>query len=300
MIRLSIAEITAARMLQTGEGTVRRVFTAEASGLTRATLRWGVRTGKWLRLEREVYLDGDEPPSEVDLARARVLAAKTVARGTLAGVLHGLDSVTLDAWPTRRSSPPYMRGFDVGGVPCADGFTTVIDLAAVLDDRTCEHALELALRKRLLTVRELEQALPELSRARTPGTTRIRRVLALRQAGAAPTESLLETLMVQLARDIPGLPPPVRQYTVYDEHGELIARVDLCWPQLGLFIELDGQQHKGQPVYDSRRETAIVAATGWLVGRFTWHEVVRIPGSTARRLACLVGQARARPMARPA
>ena len=178
MIRLSIAEITAARMLQTGEGTVRRVFTAEASGLTRATLRWGVRTGKWLRLEREVYLDGDEPPSEVDLARARVLAAKTVARGTLAGVLHGLDSVTLDAWPTRRSSPPYMRGFDVGGVPCADGFTTVIDLAAVLDDRTCEHALELALRKRLLTVRELEQALPELSRARTPGTTRIRRVLA--------------------------------------------------------------------------------------------------------------------------
>jgi len=106
--------------------------------------------------------------------------------------------------------------------------------------------------------------------------------------------------MVQLARDIPGLPPPVRQYTVYDEHGELIARVDLCWPHLGLFIELDGQQHPGQPVYDARRETAVVAATGWLVGRFTWYEVVHIPRSTARRLAGLVQQSRRRPLAQTA
>ena len=97
--------------------------------------------------------------------------------------------------------------------------------------------------------------------------------------------------MVQLARDIPGLPPPVRQYTVYDEHGELIARVDLCWPQLGLFIELDGQQHKGQPVYDAMRETAVVAATGWLPGRFTWLEVVRLPNLTRRRLEALGAQA---------
>ena len=279
---------------------MRRIFTADESGLTRPTLRWGVRAGKWLRLEREVYLDGDEPPSEVDLARARVLAAKTVARGTLAGVLHGLDSVTLDAWPTRRSTPPWMRLQTVGGVPCADGFTTIVDLAAVLDDRAWEHALESALRKGLLSVRELERALPELSRTRTPGTVLIRRVLALRPAGAAPTESLLETLMVQLARDIPGLSPPVRQYRVYDAEGALIARVDLCWPALGLFIELDGQQHMGQPVYDARRETAVVAAPGWLVGRFTWREVVHLPRTTARRLAGLVEQARARPMARPA
>ena len=72
------------------------------------------------------------------------------------------------------------------------------------------------------------------------------------------------TQAAALARDVPGLPPPVRQYTVYDEHGEFVARVDLCWPELGLFIELDGQHHPGQPVYDARRETAVVAATGWL------------------------------------
>jgi hypothetical protein len=120
---------------------VRRVFTADESGLTRPALRWGVRAGKWQHLEREVYLDGPEPPDEFDRARARVLAAKTVARGTLAGVLHGLDSVTLDGWPTRRSSPPSMRIQTLSNVPCADGLTTLIDIAAVLNHRTWGRTL---------------------------------------------------------------------------------------------------------------------------------------------------------------
>src|SRR5204862_1218774 len=111
-------------------------------------------------------------------------------------------------------------------------------------------------------------------------------------SGEPPTESLLETLMVQLARTIKGLAPPRRQVEVFDEHGVFVARVDLAWPELGLFIELDGQHHAGQPVYDASRETAIVAATGWLCGRFTWAEVVRFPKSTARRLASLVERAR--------
>ncbi len=81
---------------------------------------------------------------------------------------------------------------------------------------------------------------------------------------------------------------------------QFVAEVDLCCPQLGLFIELDGQQHLGQPVYDARRETAVVAATGWLVGRFTWYEVVHVPRQTALRLAALVDQARRRPLAQPA
>jgi very-short-patch-repair endonuclease len=108
---------------------------------------------------------------------------------------------------------------------------------------------------------------------------------------------IAETLMVQLARTVEGLPPPVRQHVVVDEHGEFVARVDLAWPELGLFIELDGQHHAGQPVYDARRETAIVAATGWLCGRFTWTEVVRFPNTTGRRLAALAQQARHRPVA---
>ena len=119
-------------------------------------------------------------------------------------------------------------------------------------------------------------------------------MLDRRPAGVPPTESLLETLMVQLARRVADLPEPVRQLEVFDEHGSFIARVDLAWPDLGLFVELDGQQHTGQPVYDARRETAVVAATGWLCGRFTWHEVVHVPTTTKRNLAALLQQARRR------
>lgn len=279
---------------------MRRVFTVEESGLTRSTLRWGVRVGRVQRLTRGVYLEGSEPPEPIDLARARVLSQSTVARGALAGVLHGLDSVTLDNRPTRRTTPRSEHAVLLGGVPCASGLLTLVDLAAVLDDRRWEHALESGLRKKLVSVAELEEILALASRSRNAGTARIRRVLALRPPGAPPTESLLETLMLQLARDIPGLPPAVRQLTVYNERGEFVARVDLCWPELGLFIELDGQHHAGQPVYDARRETAVVAATGWLVGRFTWYEVVHVPHQTALRLAALIVQARRRPLPRSA
>jgi hypothetical protein len=128
------------------------------------------------------------------------------------------------------------------------------------------------------------------------GANRMRRVLSLRPQGAPATGSLLETLMVQLARRAGDVPAPERQVEVTDRHGEFVAFVDLAWPDLGLFVELDGQQHKDQPVYDARRETAVVAATGWLCGRFTWREVVDLPTTTARRLSCLVEQARRRPL----
>lgn len=90
---------------------------------------------------------------------------------------------------------------------------------------------------------------------------------------------------------------PTRQLEVYDEHGTFCGRLDLAVPETGFFVELDGEQHKGQPVYDARRETAIVAATGWLPGRFTWTEVTRLRMTTARRLAALDAVARRRPPA---
>ena len=168
----------------------------------------------------------------------------------------------------------------VWGLPCTNGVRTLADLATSLSDAVWEQALESALRKRLASLETV---------------TGNHSVLARRPAGAPPTESLLETLMVQLIRTVPDLPEPVRQLRIEAAH----ARLDLAWPQLGLFVELDGQHHKDQPVYDARRETAVVAATGWLCGRFTWTEVVHTPHSTARRVAALAEQARRRPLPQP-
>lgn len=246
---------------------MRRLFTAaaaNAAGISEDALRWGVRTGSWTRVVRGVYADGPEPPTAFDRERAQVLARQTVARGGLAGMLLGLDAVTLDGRPTRQRRAE--AAACIGGVPCASGLQTVVDLAGVLDDARWEQALESALRKKLTTVAQLEALLPELSAERLPGTPRIRRVLARRPADAPATESLLETLAVQLARTVPNLGDPVRQHVVTWPDGSFVARVDLCWPDVGMFLELDGQHHKDQPVYDARRETAVVAATAGCLG----------------------------------
>lgn len=243
----------------------------------------------------------------LDQCLALVVVTDGVATGSVAGVLQGLDAVdlrrpevTLPPGSTNRHPGVRRRELigevvEHGGIPCAGGLQTLVDLAAELDDLRWEQALESALRKGLTTVAELEDRLPELGRRRTPGTARIRRVLELRPKGAPATGSLLETLFVQLVRAA-GLPDPLRQVRVLNEHGEFVADVDFAWPELGLFIELDGQHHPGQPVHDARRETNVVAATGWLVGRFTWDEIVRYPASTARQLVKLLERSGARPV----
>ena len=206
------------------DATIVHGSTSRGRGVTRAALRWGEQVGRWRRLDREVYAMGADPPNELDRARARVLAAGAVASGGLAGVLHGLDGVVLDGRPVRRRCLPARHIVAVDGVRCTDGWQTLVDLAATLDDTAWEHALESALRSRSTTVSELATELHHLGRSRTPGTARIRRVLGRRPSGAPPTESLLETLMVQLVREVEDLGEPARQNPVHDADGNLVAR----------------------------------------------------------------------------
>jgi very-short-patch-repair endonuclease len=284
-------------------------FTAAESGLTRGQLRWGEQQGRWRRVERSTYRHGDGPVTALDRAIGLVVSTGAPASGTVAGVLHGLDAVrlgtpevsrTLDASAARpgvrRRAVDPSRVTSIAGIPCTDALQTLLDLALALSDDEWEQALESALRHGAVALGDLEAAVGRHPGRSAPrGAVRARRVLAKRPEGCAPTGSLLETLAVQLCRDrVPDLGDPVRQHEVRNTHGEFVAFVDLCWPQLGIFLELDGQQHEGQPVYDASRQTNVVAATGWLVVRLTWDEVHRHPVATARRLALVAGTARQR------
>lgn len=294
------------RVIPTGDA----FFVGSRTALSRGQLRAGVVAGRYSRVGTDTYRRGGGDVTPLDRALGVVVATDGVASGALAALLHDLDAggaavpdVTVDRTAsTQRRGPRHRllapdRIVEVAGFRCTDGLQTLVDLAYRLDDDRWEQALESALRKRLLAVGDLEGELPHLGRQRIRGTRRIRRVLLLRPPGAPPTESLLETLMIQIARLVPDLPPPQRQVDVYDAHGNHVARVDLAWPELGLFIELDGQQHLDQPVYDASRETAVVATTGWLCGRFTWTECTAHRLHTARRLEALARQARRRPVA---
>jgi very-short-patch-repair endonuclease len=290
---------------------VQDVFTSRGgrAPFTKGALQWRADHSQISRVARAAYVDAADA-NELQKALAIASAANGVNTGRVAAALRKVDCppVIGPAFlvpPTasgrragaRRLAYPDTRVCSLGGIPVVDGLQMLVDLAADLDEILWEQSLESTLYRKLTTALAIEAALPELSRARTKGVRVMREVLALRPPGAPPTESLLETLMVQLARSI-GAPLPTRQFRVYNEFGGFEGRVDLCWPELGLFCELDGEHHKGQPVYDANRETRVVAVTGWLCGRFSWTEVRYNPVPTGRRLLRVIEQARRRPLSR--
>ncbi len=65
---------------------MRRLFRSDQA--TEATLRWGEQKGRWRRADRNVWAEGPEPLTELDRARAAVMATGGVASHHPAGVVH--------------------------------------------------------------------------------------------------------------------------------------------------------------------------------------------------------------------
>jgi hypothetical protein len=225
---------------------VREIFTTTelfAFGLTPDALRHGISVGEWVDAGYGCYAGGSAPVTDLERSMAAARATHGGISGTAAGEFYGLDGVTtqrVDFTVTPDSSNArtgtrrrYMKFELVDGVRVTSGTQTLVDLAACLDDLRWEQALESALRKHLTTIELVTAQLPAMSASRTTGVKRMRRVLALRPVGAPATESLLETLAVQLFRAA-GFPDPPRQVVVESRHGTFVARVDLAWPELGI------------------------------------------------------------------
>ncbi len=98
-----------------------------------------------------------------------------------------------------------------------------------------------------------------------------------------------------------GLPAPIPQYPIRDRTGRVIARVDLAWPELGVFLEFDGkvkyqsllapgENPSDVVVREKRREELIRELTGWSCIRVTWSDLYQ-PVVTADRLRALFGRA---------
>ena len=247
--------------------------------------------GRWTRLYPRVYALAFLPAD----GRRQLLAALIWGgRGAVlshhtAAAIHGLDGIhdgLPQLWTSRWHSASGLAAHH-GAVPTADVVQrrslrvtslrrTVIDLAAVVDDDTLELVVESAFRR--------DRHLEFDHMARTSGAARLRRVLARRPPGAPPTESELETRYLQLIRGA-GLPPPVRQHTVFDEGGRCVGRLDVCWPEVGLWVELDGRAtHTRAPALlsDRHRQNQLADRLQWLPLRFTWDDVVSRPRRTAR------------------
>ena len=91
-----------------------------------------------------------------------------------------------------------------------------------------------------------------------------------------------------------GLPRPVPQVEVRDESGNVIARLDFAWPDLGVFLEFDGREkytryrRAGETLEDflmreKRREERVCQLTGWVAIRISWADL-EDPARLARRI----------------
>ena len=266
---------------------MRRLFTGE--GLSESTLGWGERTGRWRRADCGVWADGPDDPSELDRARAAVIATGGVASHHLAGVLHRLDAVTLDGtWVTlartasgrrphvsRRALDP-QRITVVHGLRCTDGLQTMVDLA--VRSTRCGGS-------RLWCPRSGSGCWQY--RACRPGCAPGDR------PAFRPRRACLRRCLCSWHERSRACPTRKGRSRRRMPESTWRGRNSACsWSSTASTTRTSLSTTPGG--------TAIVAATGWLCGRFTRTEVVRIPGTTARRLAALADQARLRPAgARP-
>ena len=93
----------------------------------------------------------------------------------------------------------------------------------------------------------------------------LRGLLAERDGNYVPTESEREQMLLRVLRDH-GLPEPERQFSIYNDAGEFLARPDLVYRDLKIAMEYDSYQHhvgKDALVRDSRRRNA-TTAIGWI------------------------------------
>jgi hypothetical protein len=210
--------------------------------------------------------------------------------------LDDVHTVRTDAKPGRRREAGVVQ--HVGALRPGDVVTMngvdVASAARTAADCMTEYGVERGLtivnsllRRGHLELADLEECCAFMDR--WPGTLNHRVVLGL---ATSLTESIGEDRSVFLFW-WQGLPRPVLQYEVRDDHGRVIARVDFAWPELGVFVEFDGKVKYSSIASDKdavdvvlrekRREERICELTGWRCIRITWADLYH-PERTADRI----------------
>ena len=262
------------------------VFSTEqalAEGISYKMLNHHSRSGgRWRRVAPRVYEVLAQPADWRRPLMAALLwgGPDAVLCGQSAAdllALDGIDRHVVELYTrTGRPHPPWKihRGqprtvITTKRLRHTDAQETLCDLTRVIDADHVERALESALRLKLVSEPDLR------------AQAALKKVMARRPPGAAPTESELETRMLQLLRRV-DVPEPVRQYPVGH------ARLDLAFPDVGLAIECDGKAVHSSPVallHDRHRQNGVVGRGSWTVLHYTWSDVVDHPLDTARKVA---------------
>ncbi len=273
-----------------------------------------VKNGSWVRVRRGAYVFGPEwmamsaNERYAVLCRAALRQAKTEvvlshisSANAYGSPLWGCDLSTvhltrLDERAGRAEAGIVQhRGVvnegDVvmrGDVAAMSATRTALELTTMLD---VEHALveiDFLLHKGHTTTAELRSRYESMTFwPRTLTTDLVLRLVDGR------SESVGESRARFLCWS-QHLPAPIPNYAIRDGRGVEIARVDLAWPSLGVFLEFDGKvkyerhRREGESVSDcvireKERESLICEMTGWRCIRLVWADLYH-PEAVATRI----------------
>ncbi|MEJ7833051.1 MAG: type IV toxin-antitoxin system AbiEi family antitoxin domain-containing protein [Nocardioides sp.] len=290
---------------------------AEDLGYHDVTIAKLVRGGEWQRVRRGAYVYGETWTSLTTQDRYGLLCRAVVRQAKTKVVLSHASSGNEWAAPlweadlsevhvTREDGRTGRREAGVAqhrgrliegdhmlhkGLRIMSATRTALELTTLFDT---EHALvdiDNFLHRQLTTPEQLESRYRLMNH--WPDTLRTDLILRLADGRA---ESVGETRIRYLCW-MYGLPAPIPNYPIRDRHGRVIHRVDLAWPELGLFLEFDGkvkyQRHLkgGETVTDAvlrekRREELICELTGWRCIRVVWADLYT-PAATADRIRAM-------------
>ncbi len=284
---------------------------ARQLGASPQEIRHQVGVGAWQRAHEGVYIIAGTRETYEQRLVAGCLAVGLEAAGShrSAATIHGL--LTYKDPPieitTNRHRSPERDGVvvhrladlhgrwidDVEGVRVTTVARTLVDLGAVASPRTVEAALDRAAGRRLVTYREVRDAMVAVARKGRIGVGTIRQLLETR-VGQAHPPGVLEARMTSLLLNA-GLPAAEPEFIVRDRNGGFMAVVDFAYPDRRLAIEVDGYEFHSSPVAfdDGHARDRLLVAEEWAVLHFGWTDVERRADRVAREIRSV---ARTRPL----
>ena len=152
---------------------------------------------------------------------------------------------------------------DHNGIPVVSVERLILELAGLSPfPDSIERVIQAARRKRLITYSSTLETFNRLAVRGLRGVQAMRVALDRWDPTSQPTESDMETWLVQVFR-AHGLPELVTQFVVRDRDGRFIARTDAALPKWRITIEYQSKQEhldEFQSLQDDRRRNAIIAA----------------------------------------
>ncbi|MGQ0825216.1 MAG: hypothetical protein ACT4OX_09365 [Actinomycetota bacterium] len=302
--------IESKRQLYLGAASRDGVFTIEharAAELSEAEIAFCVEQ-EWRALYQGVYLAPGTPLTWPARVRAACLAGAphAVASHRTAGAFYGLPGglctvieITCPRW--LRSKHPALLVHEstrIGardvrlhdGVPVVAPELLLLQYAAMYRSPAfVEKVLHSMRRRRLVTFASVHETFGRFAARGRPGVRVLRAVLERWDPQQRPTESDMETAVLQILRDN-DIPRAIPQHEIRDAAGAFIARPDLSLLEWLVAIEYESMQEHTDEMSlarDAERRNRLVAA-GWRIVEARHLDVKRGGPELVRVLRALI------------